>query len=82
MVTKMTIRKPYARGPQGKTKLSAEDSKRLAKMTGFHGYNGAANQLKVSPTLVFKLVHDGTATLESVERMSEALRVAEANHII
>lgn len=72
----------YVRGPQGRCKLSAEDSKRLAKWTGFHGYNGAANQLKVSPTLVFKLVHDGSATLESVERMSEALRVAEANEIM
>lgn len=65
----------YVRGPLTGSKLSAEDSKRLAKLTAYHGYAGAARQLKVSSTLVSKLVHDGFASLESVERMSEALRV-------
>ena len=71
-------KKTYVRGPQAGSRLSPEDSKRLSKLIGFHGYTGAANQLKVSPTLLYKLVYNGSATLESVERMSEALRVQES----
>ena len=70
-------RTPLARGPQGATRLSPEDSRLLAKWTDKHGYDGAAKCLGVSPTLVYKLSHEGVATSLAVKHLTEVLATAE-----
>ena len=70
-------RTPLARGPQGATRLSPEDSRLLAKWTDKHGYDGAAKCLGVSPTLVYKLSHEGVATSLAGKHLSDALHAAE-----
>ena len=70
-------RRIFARGPQGSTKLLPVDAALLAKWTDKHGYDGAAKCLGISPTLIHKLSHDGIATAASVQRLTDALHIAE-----
>lgn len=69
-------RKSFVRGPQGSTKLTPEDSVLLESWTDKHGYDGTAKLLGVSPTLIQKLSHGGTASPRSVKHMSDVLRRA------
>lgn len=70
-------RRTFVRGPQGFTKLLPVDAALLSKWTDRHGYDGAAKYLRVSPTLIHKLAHEGIATPISVKRLTDALHVAE-----
>ena len=71
------MKSPFVRGPQGRAKLSPEDSARLLKWTQKHGFLGAAKHLGVSATLIHKLSYEGTASPQSVRHMSDVLRIAE-----
>ena len=71
------MKTPFVRGPQGRAKLSPEDSARLLKWTQKHGFMGAAKHLGVSATLIHKLSYEGTASPQSVKHMSDVLRIAE-----
>ena len=71
------MKSPFVRGPQGRAKLSPEDSARLSTWTQKYGFDGAAKRLGVSPMLIHKLSYEGTASPQSVKHMSDVLRVAE-----
>jgi hypothetical protein len=64
-------RSPHARHVV--CKLSPADAEALARMVREHGHDGAAARLRVSPALLNKLVDGGSAQVDSVRRMTEAL---------
>ena len=54
-------------------KLSPKDAANLDALIRELGFDGTANYLRVSPTLVNKLGYGGGAAADSVRRMTEAL---------